>query len=80
MSLSKDLADDIAWLQEHRDYMDRQVLQGYDAILDGLTVRAKEAKELETLVHSAYEFFNGDWEPDDVDQHKFLGRLRRADR
>lgn len=78
MSLEADILDSYAWLAEHRRFVDEDVLEGYDANLDGLPIYAEQAKELETLVKQAHELLTGEWEPDDIDRHKFLVRLERA--
>ena len=78
MSLEADILDTNTWLAEHRRFVDIDVMQGYDANIDGLRAYAARAKELETLVKQAHELLSGEWEPDDVDRHKFLMRLERA--
>jgi hypothetical protein len=78
MSLEADLKYDHAWLLEHRDFMDRSVLEGYDAIIDGLESEASVAKELETLVKQAFALLRHEWEPEEADRVKFLKKLERA--
>lgn len=78
MSLEDDLKYDLAWLREHRGYMDASVHEGYDAILDGLEGEADQAIELEKLVKQAHELITGEWVPEYKDREKFLKRLERA--
>lgn len=78
MSIEADILDTRAWLAEHRRFVNEDVLQGYDANIDGLQAYAEQAKELETLVKQAHELLSGEWDPDDVDRHKFLRRLERT--
>ena len=78
MSLEDDLKYDLGWLREHRDYMDRSVLEGYDAIVEGLESEAEQAKELEKLVKQAFELITLEWVPDHEDREKFLKKLERA--
>ena len=41
----------------------------------GLSIALAEAKLQESAIHSAHEFFSGEWEPDDIDRHKFTEEL-----
>lgn len=79
MSLESNLLDSKKWLDEHRgEYVSPAIYEGFDAIVGSLETDAESAKELETLVKQAFELLSGEWEPDDVDRHKFLMRLERA--
>ena len=78
MSLEADILETKHWLSEHQYLMSNDVLEGYCGQLDGLEAAADQAKELETLVKQAHELLSGEWDPDDVDRHKFLVRLERA--
>jgi hypothetical protein len=79
MSLESNLLDSKKWLDEHRnEYVSYAVWEGFDAIVGSLETDAESAKELETLVKQAFELLRGEWDPDDVDRHKFMQRLERA--
>lgn len=76
---SADIKDIKAWFDEHRDYIIKNgvagLIEGFTAQLDSLEVIAANVNDLETAVHSAYEFMSGEWEPDDVDRAKFTREL-----
>jgi hypothetical protein len=72
---SEKLRDTKSWLDEHRRFVDEDVIQGYDANLDGLSVYIKQCAEMEVLLKSAHEFMTGEWQPDDLDRHRFVERL-----
>jgi hypothetical protein len=51
--------------------------QKYAALEREAVALRAENKELKVLVHSSFEYFNGEWEPDDIDRAKFLEQLKR---
>lgn len=79
MSLESNLLESKKWFDQHRfELSGYAIYEGFDAIVGSLETDAEQAKELETLVKQAYELLSGEWEPDDVDRHRFLLRLERA--
>ena len=78
MSLSSDIRDAGRCLETFAYGIQREHLQNYGRHVGSLETCAEQAKELETLVKQAFELLSGEWEPDDVDRHRFLKRLERA--
>lgn len=79
MSLKVDILDTKQWLDEHRgEYVSAAIWEGFDAQVGALETYAEQAEELETLVKQAHELLTGEWDPDDIDRHRFLIRLERA--
>ena len=77
MSLHLDLKEDAEWLRSY-EHLIGALRDGYADTVSSLEDSAETAKELETLVKQAHELLTGEWEPDDLDRHKFLKRLERA--
>ncbi len=77
MSLHLDLKEDAAWLRSH-EHRIGALRDGYADTVSSLEDAAERVKELETLVKQAHELLSGEWEPEDIDRHRFMIRLERA--
>lgn len=73
--VAKNLRDTQAWLREHRAYVNRQVHEGFDAVVDRIGTDAQRVEEMAALLKSAHEFMTGVWEPEDIDRARFVRRL-----
>lgn len=79
MSLKVDILDTRRWLDEHMgEYISPAIWEDCNAQVGALEAYAEQAEELETLVKQAHELLSGEWDPDDIDRHRFMVRLERA--
>jgi len=78
MSLKSDILDVKEWVDGHCVVMQPRQGELLSGNLNALESCADQAEELETLVKQAHQLLSGEWEPDDIDRHKFLVRLERA--
>lgn len=79
MSLKADILDTKQWLDANRgEYISPAIWEDCDSHTKALEACADQAEELEKLVNQAFELLTGEWDPDDIDRHKFLIRLERA--
>lgn len=79
MKLSEQLEQVRNWLvDQHQHLVGSWTPSGqehFNAQLSELTNAMATAKQQEAAIHSSWEFFSGEWEPDDIDRNKFTNEL-----
>lgn len=79
MKLSEQIEQVRNWMIDHERHLTHGWRQDtrahFKAQLVELTNAIETAKEQEAAIHSSWEFFSGEWEPDDGARHRLTLEL-----